>query len=135
MLMVNRKDEELSAAIHKCAQLHAHYDKDIAKLACAVEGMDDATRKDRKEIIYLLNHFEYVSVGIHKNIYSEPLLKSSQYTTVTTVWKNVEPFVREVRRQKDVPTIYQEFQELAEKWIKNPLERKTTPWWRFWRGS
>jgi len=74
---------------------------------------------------YVLNHWEYVSVGIQSGIYDEKMLKNASYNTVVSLFKYARPFIEAVRENNGRPTLYQEMQWLAERWEKaGPPKKK-----------
>lgn len=55
--------------------------------------------------------------------FDELIYKHVQFSVVMRDWGECEGFVRELRKSRNRPTLFQEVQWLAEKWKKKPLER------------
>lgn len=116
----SRGDKELREAVQKITELS---DGD---LTMAKHGRQNALNSDEaKALRYALNHYEYISVGIGQSIYDEEIFRTSSFTTITRLYKRTKPFIDELRKTTGVSTIYQEFEELACRWISNPLKKKS----------
>lgn len=74
-------------------------------------------------ILQVLNFLEFVAAGIKHGAFDELIYKHVQFSVVMRDWGECEGFVRELRKSRNRPTLFQEVQWLAEKWKKKPLER------------
>lgn len=116
MLFNSRGDERLQSAYRSLSEYH-NGDKNIRLLANG-----DARNSDEcKDIRYLLNHLESLSVGIQAGIYDETMLKKSWCGIVLDTYKHATPYIAATREAEHRSTIYQELEWLATRWKKNPL--------------
>jgi len=120
LLLQNRTDTELVNAMRCISGLHERGDGSIRDLAVK----DAAETNEAKCVRYVLNHWEYVSVGVQAGIYDESMLRSASFNTVVHLHKSVRPFIDNLRGITGRHTIYQEFQWLAERWEAKGLARK-----------
>ena len=72
----------------------------------------------------ILNHYETMAVAIHEGIADEEIYKRWHFTTIKTHWKSSEGYIKKVRARVNCDTIYGEFEELAKRWEKKPLQQK-----------
>jgi len=127
VIMASKNDSKLGDAIIRCTAIHLDNNASFDRLAYDPATLSEAELADRKLIAYMLNHYEYVAVGIHNNIYCEATIKRASFSTMTQVYKLTVPFVDKLKALKDNRTFYQEFQCLAQRWIDKPLKaRKKT---------
>ncbi|WP_341707749.1 DUF4760 domain-containing protein [Halopseudomonas sp.] len=120
LLLQSRTDGELVAAMRCISDLHELGDGSIRDLASKTA----AETKEAKCVRYVLNHWEYVSVGVQSGIYDEAMLRRASFNTVIQLHKSVRPFIDNLRGITGRNTIYQEFQWLAERWEAKGLSRK-----------
>src|SRR5690606_615796 len=120
LLFNSRGDNELMNGIRTVSSLHYRQDVNMRHYARS----DQTATDEAKALRYVLNHWEYVSVGIQSGIYDEQMLKTSSYNTVVHLYKCAKPFIEEIREQSGRQTIYQEFQWLAKRWGSKPIKRK-----------
>jgi hypothetical protein len=79
-------------------------------------GVHAPDSPERRAIRGTLNLYEFVAVGIREKTLDEALYKRSYRTTLVGDWVSLKPFVMEVRRQTQTPTLYCEYEYLAGKW-------------------
>jgi len=120
MLLSSRCDQELMKGLRKLAQLHE--DANVNMRAFAKKDQVDSA--EAQAIRYVLNHWEYVSVGIQAGIYDEEMIKDASCGTVTKLFERAQPFIIALREENARPTIYQEFEWLAKSWESTPLKPK-----------
>ncbi len=120
LLFNSRGDNELVQGMRKIAELHDRQDANMRHYA----KKDQGGTEEAKALRYVLNHYEYVSVGIQSGIYDEGMLKSSSYNTIINLYKRAKPFIEGIREEHGRNTIYQEFQWLAKRWEGKPLKKK-----------
>lgn len=77
--------------------------------------------KEAQAILTVLNFREFVAAGIREKAFDEEMYKRIQYSVIVRDWNSFEGFIRELRKARDRPTLFQEFQLLAERWIRKPL--------------
>lgn len=92
----------------------------------AYAAKDKAESEEAKSIRYVLNHWEYVSVGVQAGIYDEKMLWNASFGTVTALHRHARPFIDALRESSGRTTVYQEIQWLAERWeyIGPPQKKK-----------
>jgi hypothetical protein len=85
--------------------------------------------EDSKLIRHALNHYEYVSVGMHQDIFDENIYKYSLFTTVVRLYERTRPYIYQARKEQisqgaKVATAFQDFERLACRWLDDPLPQK-----------
>ena len=81
--------------------------------------LDDSDRwEDVLVIASLLGHFEAVAVAIRYKAISEPIYKEWNRGSYIAAWQKSRCYVEKLRKRKDRPMIYRNFQDLAEKWTQ-----------------
>ena len=83
---------------------------------------EHAGSDERRAILNVLNFQEFVAAGIRENAFDEAMFKRIQFSVVTRDWRSCQGFVMELRNARSRPTLFKEFQWLAERWIADPLE-------------
>lgn len=81
-------------------------------------------QNDREHILKVLNQREFIAAGILGGALHEKMYKSFQYSMFLRDWNNLSGFVLELRRNRNAPTAFQEFETLAKKWKSKPLKSK-----------
>lgn len=120
LLFNSRGDNELVQGMRMISTLHKRQDVNMRHYA----KEDQVGTEEAKALRYVLNHYEYVSVGIQSGIYDEMMLKSSSYNTIINLYKYAKPFIEGIREESGRATIYQEFQWLAKRWESTPIKKK-----------
>jgi hypothetical protein len=115
-----RGDVQFRDGVLCIAKYHNATDSNIR--AFATEQMRG--HPDISCIMYALNYFESLSVGIQAGIYSEEMFKRSYCSTLTATYERALPLIKAIREKAKKATTYQEFSWLAERWIANPLPVK-----------
>ncbi len=75
-------------------------------------------------ILYVLNHFETVCVGIKSGIYDEEMVKSAWCTMMISTYELAAPVVQAMRKKDNKDTIFQEYELLVTRWKDQPLKRR-----------
>ncbi|OPA61754.1 DUF4760 domain-containing protein [Pseudomonas aeruginosa] len=122
LLFASRADKELMAGLRCLLQLHNNPNSNIRKYADKAQS----NTREAKSIRYVLNHWEYVSVGVQAGIYDERMLWNASYSTVTGLHRHARPFIDALREASGRHTVYQEIQWLAERWeyLGPPAKKK-----------
>lgn len=128
LLFDSRDDKELVEGLRTLAKLHDDSGVNIRSFALKANVDTEAA----KAIRYVLNHYEYVSVGVQSGIYDEAMLKEGSYNTVVRLYQRAKPYIESVREVNGRPTIYQEFQWLAKRWEEKPIGERKKRRWVFW---
>ncbi|WP_111637444.1 DUF4760 domain-containing protein [Marinomonas shanghaiensis] len=76
----------------------------------------------RKAILTVLNNYEFIATGIKEEAFDFRLYKRMRYNMVVRDWVEFEPFVIEMRKTVQHPTLYQEFESLVKRLKKSPLK-------------
>lgn len=112
-----RNDSLLREGIRVIREEATHHNSNIRKYAKTPDSQSD----NAASIRYVLNHFEYVSVGIQNGIYDEDMFKKASFSTIMEIRRHTETYITDVRTAQNRDTIYQEFCWLCERWKKKPL--------------
>lgn len=120
MIMAERNDTVLQNAIARVNELAKQPDLIFSKYV----SDDEQDRADRKCILKVLNQREFVSAGVLGGALHENMYKDFAYSMFLRDWENLKGFVYEMRRIRNAPTAFQEFETLARKWKKEPLKVK-----------
>lgn len=121
MIVAENNNSELQKAISRVNQL-AKDDKNCIFAVYISE--DEKLAEDRAAILKVLNHREFMSVAILGGALDEKIYKSFQYSMHMRDWNNLSGFVNELRKKKQIDTIFQEFECLSQKWKEKPLKEK-----------
>lgn len=118
LLFATRNDKELQAGFKTLKEYESATDK---RVRCLLDKSEDD--KERSSVLYVLNHFESVAIGVFNDIYDEKMLKEAWYSNLLKVYGFSEELINSAR-EKGQGTCYQEFESLALKWKQNPLKKK-----------
>lgn len=120
-----RGDERFQKGIN-CLARHEAQNKSTRELAFL-----DEPSEDYHCVVYVLNYFETLAVGIQEGILSEEILKKNYFSSIVRAHDRALPLINGVRSRHNRPTTYQEFCWLAERWAADPLKPRTKvrPWW------
>ena len=110
-------NQALIEARRKVLELH-EAKTDFTKFAL----QQHASSEERKAIMTVLNFREFVAAGIREKCFDEAMYKRVQYSVIVRDWENMEGFIRKLRTTRARPTLFQEFQLLAESWRGKPLK-------------
>ena len=69
------------------------------------------------------NQLEFIAVGIRLGVFDEAIYKELSHSNVVETWRTVSGFACELRRQTEFPTLFQDLENLAKKWEKDPIKR------------
>lgn len=84
---------------------------------------DEKGEELRDEYYYVLNRYEFVSLGIRVGAFDEELYKNLQCSNILKIWNAVQPLVSEIRKKNKKPTLYQELEWLNNRWTNNPIKK------------
>ena len=84
------------------------------------QSTEDKTEVESLKII--LNRYEFYATGINKGILDGDLLKTLYYSNFMVFWKHAKPCIMELRKEKDCPTLFQDFEKVMSNWKKHPLK-------------
>lgn len=128
----NRKRATVDLILHQRSDLKLNEAMDL--LGSLVQGQDfpslsqylnvEKYPKERSAILTVLNHREFVSVGINTGIIDEMLYKRSYYNMMLRDWKYLAKTIEDIRNSaKGSPTNFQDFELLVKRWQLNPLQK------------
>ncbi|MCW8883906.1 MAG: DUF4760 domain-containing protein, partial [Motiliproteus sp.] len=72
----------------------------------------------RDDLLYLLNCYEYFAVGIHEKCFHEKLARRLNQSLMILIWQRYKPFIDALRKDKNLPTLYSELENLVVRWSK-----------------
>jgi hypothetical protein len=116
----SRHDRELIKGLRRIAVLHDDPNANMRNFGRKAQK----DHEDAQLIRYVLNHYEYVSVGIQEGIYDELIFKNSICGIVVSLYDRTKPFIEMVREEEKRRTVFQEFEWLACRWKDSPLSVK-----------
>lgn len=123
LLFNSRGDQELVDGLRALAKLHEDENVNMRSFA----KKNQVGTAEAKAIRYVLNHYEYVSVGVQAGIYDEDMLRHASYNTILGLYKHAKPFIEAIREESGRSTLYQEFQWLAKRWESKGYPPKKRP--------
>ena len=115
VVIEQRRDERLIAARQIITKKHEAGETNLAKY------LETKDSEDFKVILLVLNAYEFVASGIREDAFDEDTFKRLRCSTVLKDWEALWGFVMEFRRQKKIPTLFQDFEWLYDKWKIDPL--------------
>jgi hypothetical protein len=77
----------------------------------------------RKNVVFLLNHYEFLSAGIRNGDISERLLRDSEKSTILRLFAVSEPFIVSLRDLRRRPSAYEHIEWLCDRWEHKPPAR------------
>ena len=119
-LFAGRNDEEFKLGLQCVSKIHDADNSNIRSFA----KLENKDCDEFKKMLYVLNHFEFVSIGIQHGIYDEEMYRDASYGTVVSLHEKVMPFIIAMRETRKRNTIFQEFVWLADRWKSRPLKQK-----------
>lgn len=114
-----KNDHKLRQAIESTGKIHRDSEKTIEKYAYDAHKFE----KEAQGIRYVLNFYEYLSVGIIHKVYDEQVLKESMYSTLVRTFERCQPYINQIRQQTGSNTAYTNFESLALKWREKPISK------------
>lgn len=121
LILNQRADKQLAWATKLMSQLVTQQKKqEYGDLSMYLNN----SGQERQAIATVLNHREFVSVGINKGIIDETIYKQAYYTMFVRDWTYLENTINTIRNKDEKnKTFFQDFEKLAKKWIKAPLDK------------
>ncbi len=118
LIIKQREDERLSGIYLKLYRLSDQHTK-----------ISEACQRDKdleNDIFYALDTLEFIAVGIRLGAFDENVYKELQCSKVVKTWDSVAGLVMELRQQKKSDTLYQDIEQLAERWKAQPIKALKT---------
>jgi len=82
----------------------------------------DPNCEERKQIMQVLNHHEFIAVGIRLGAFDENTYKATQHGIVTRLWDDAEGFINGIRQMRKSNTPFQDLERIVLHWKRNPLK-------------
>jgi len=122
MVLHHNNDEELWKAKRLFAHVLATADGNVARFLSLKDSDELAA------IMKIINTHEFICGGILEKAYDEDLYKRMRCSVVIRDWNALSGFVQEFRKSRknqtnvDEKTFFQDFETVADRWIRNPLK-------------
>jgi Domain of unknown function (DUF4760) len=84
--------------------------------------LEDRQSDDCQQIMLVLNNHEFIACGIKGRALDEKMYKRMYGSIVARDWQLCRGLVIELRRTSGKMTLFQDFEWLAERWKKHPLQ-------------
>ena len=116
LVVSQKQDAELQAAKRWVLSTH---ERNLNNLA---QHLPNKNSDELKHIMRVLNNYEFIAAGIREDALDEEIFKRVQWSVLVKDWGALSGCVMEIRRSEKRPTLFQEFEYLANKWKKKPLK-------------
>ena len=121
MLTEQKKDTALSEAKKALLVLHEVPGTNFAVFVANPQSAEYT------HLMRILNSHEFIAAAIHHGALDEALYRDMQNSVVLRDWSAFQGAVMEIRRVRQVKTLFCQFEKLAIRWDKRSFPRK---WWR-----
>lgn len=85
--------------------------------------LTEAGLADRRIILSVLNRYEFMASGLKTGAFDKEVYKEMYFSSVVNDWKDIYQFVRAFRESRELKTVYQDFEDLANDWAINRLKK------------
>ena len=116
VLLQTLNDPDINAALDKMHDL-VRKGLDIPRLLTGA-GLDD-----RRILLAVLNRYEFMASGLKTGAFDRKVYKRMYYSSVVDDWRSLYSFVKAFRESRELRTVYQDFENLANEWAINPLKK------------
>lgn len=120
LIMHQKSDQELLKCIAEVYRLADEKQSFSAIKLVSAEG---------KCLLRVLNNHEFIACGIRSDAFSESVYKQMQCSNLLKVYRSSKPMIDDMRRKHNIPTLFQDFEWLAERWTSTPLKKIRKKWW------
>ena len=117
LVVEQKRDEKLVAAREWITCMKEKGETNLAK------HLEIPTSQEYQHILYQLNTYEFVAVGIMTKAFSEKTYKRLRCSTFIADWECFQGFVTELRKKRAKPTLFQDSEWLYRRWKAKPLEK------------
>lgn len=93
--------------------------------ALSSKQLADDQQETKNKLLYVLNRYEYLCVGILNNTYDEEIAKRSICYVMVRAYNTCKPLIDAIRSAENRPAFYSELERVAKKWEDNPLQSIT----------
>jgi hypothetical protein len=114
LVLDEKQDSALGAARVKFASLRDGK-ANITQFACKPTADHP---EENKAIIDILNHYEFIAVGIRENTFDTAIFKRMKKSLLIRDWDVLSGYALEMRKQTKHPKLFVEFEWLANEWRK-----------------
>lgn len=80
------------------------------------QGMSE---RQRRNVLFLLNHYEIIAIGIYTHVLDKTFYERWMKTTLVKKWRAAETFIWTMRHPNNMPPrekLFQNFERLAREW-------------------
>lgn len=120
-LYESRFDQRYIEGLHTLRAIHLS-GKSFRSYIFPLKELSLNENEERQKLVYCLNFYERLAVGIHHGIYHEKMIKQVFYSSITNNFAIAEPFINAIREKERRRTYYQEYEYLVKRWRKAPLD-------------
>ena len=120
LIMDEKRNQEFLRARKVVRDLH-EANAQFAKFAL----LENVGSPENEAILTVLNAREFVAVGIREGAFDEETVKRLQYSVFIRDWNALQTYIMEFRKSRGYPTLFQDFEWLAKKWIADPIKAET----------
>ena len=91
---------------------------------------EERDKSDRQAVVDYLNHYEYVALGIKKNLLDEEFYKNWMASAFVKDWNTASEFIQRIRWKYNEDTgaweyksiVFEHYQDIATKWSKDAVK-------------
>jgi hypothetical protein len=116
LVVEQKRDAELVAARICINSMKEKHESNFAKY------LEFPGSVEYGHILYALNTYEFVAVGIKTKAFSERTYKRLRCSTFIADWECFQGFVTEFRKKKGKQTLFQDSEWLYKRWKAKPLK-------------
>jgi len=116
LVVDQKRDAKLVAARDWITKVKENHGTNLAK------HLESPDSDEYKHILYALNAYEFVAVGIKTKAFSEKTYKRLRCSTFLDDWECFRGFVMEFRKKHNGPTLFQDSEWLYDRWKADPLK-------------
>ena len=115
MIMQHANDEKVKAANKMVRKLYNDNNKTLVQFI-------DADGEERRAILTVANHYEFMCVAIRHGAFDEKTYKALEFSNLVKNWIMLESFIKAARAEHSNQTWFQDFERIAKKWQNSPLK-------------
>jgi hypothetical protein len=118
LILASRSDEKLVEGLQCIKCLHDDPNTSLRHYGSPEKKSDEKLPC----MLYVLNYYESICVGVREGIYDEKMLKRAQCSQVIVLWERTEKLIEELRKTRAQPTMFCEFAWIGKRWKQSPLK-------------
>jgi len=116
LVIQQKQDSELQTAKRFVLSLHENKVENLTKY------LADKNSDECKNLLRVLNNYEFVAAGIREDALDEEIFKRVQFSVWIKDWDALSGVVMELRHSENRDTLFQEFQLMSARWKQKPLK-------------